>query len=249
MNKYKFLTSILLIPLLAFSFSFFVYAEEDNDNEEEQTVSSNEDTEDDDNSSDSNEEEDSDEDADEPKSYREKMEERWGTKELKLEQRKEELKQRLEEKRDDVIERRCEEVVSRVTKRITQYNKNVGVHIDNYTRLYERLDEITKKLAAKGYDVAKLEADMVVLDNMVNDYAGIYAGFIAQLTESQSLACGESEGAFKQLLQDARMQLKAAIESRQEIRYYYEHTIRQDIKDIREQKVDDSSEAGEVDDE
>jgi DNA repair exonuclease SbcCD ATPase subunit len=239
----KYLLNLILLLVLAFSINSYVYARDGED----------------DSSSGSGKTEsrlhDDEDESDDDKSFKEKMEERWKLREenqRRLEERKAKLLERKEkedserkgelekkqrEMKEEAVSKKCEELEERVTHRIENYQNNVDKHVENYTKLHTRLEEIIAKLSAKGFDVSKLESDLAQLEDMIQDYAGVYSGFIAKLTDAQELTCGEAEGAYRQALLDAQVQLKLAIEARQKIREFYAHTIRKDIQDLRLQKV------------
>ncbi len=174
------------------------------------------------------------------KNYREEMRNQWLENKEKFELKQQERKAKILEKKDEIQSKRCEAILERVTKRIENYNDNKAVHVDNYARLYEKLSDIATTLKDKGYDISQLAADLVTFDAMVKEYASAYSAFIGKLEATQDYTCGESEGMFKQLLEESKEQLKMAIEKRQEIRAFYANTLRKDIQDIRTQIVADS---------
>lgn len=148
----------------------------------------------------------------------------------------EERQKKHQEVREKVREKRCEHLEARITKRVSNFEKNKQKHIDRYNRLKTKLSNIITRLKNKGYDVAKLESDLKILDEKIKQYATDYNVFIDWLRESQDYACGQAKGVFKESVKKAREQLAVARESRKEVRRFYQEVIRQDIKDLRNQK-------------
>lgn len=135
-----------------------------------------------------------------------------------------------------IVENRCEIVTNRVQNMITKFDTNKQRHIERHTKVVERVKEVVTKLKAKGYDTSKLETDLVSLETKVREFATLYSDFIAKLKESQTLACGNSEGAFKAKLDEARQSLKASREKAKEITNFIKDTIIPDLRDLKSQK-------------
>lgn len=146
--------------------------------------------------------------------------------------------QKREEVRENIAERvenRCELLTTRIDNKIDTFEGNKQDHIDNYNAIKARLENAMINLEEKGYDVSSLREHVLVWDGMIKEYAISYQEFIDILYESKDYACGESEGAFKDAMTRARMQLLEARQMRLEIRNYYQTVIREDIKDLRDQ--------------
>lgn len=146
--------------------------------------------------------------------------------------------QKREEVRENIAERvenRCELLTTRIDNKIDTFEGNKQDHIDNYNAIKVRLENAIINLSEKGYDTSALSEHLDIWDGMIKEYALSYQAFIDILYESKDYACGESEGAFKDAMTRARMQLLEARQMRLENRNYYQTVIRQDIKDLRDQ--------------
>lgn len=179
----------------------------------------------------------------------EKREENMQERQEKMEDRRESMDQKREEIKENRAEKRCEVIGNMIDNRLNSYDKNKGDHITQYNKLKDRLTEISSRLAEKGLDVIELNADLVTFDSMVKNYAAKYVEFIDVLKSSKDLVCGESEGAYKDKMTEAREMLKGLKQLREEIRSFYIDELRQDIKVLRDQLeemvADDSNESEE----
>lgn len=145
------------------------------------------------------------------------------------------FQENAQERRQGFLDTRCENVTARIQNRIRQYDENKDRHIDNYNKIKDRLSETANSLEDKGYDVSELRNDLQTLDSMIKEFGQNYTAFVNTLNESESLACGESEGAFKGKVEESRGQLRNSREQAKEIRDYIQNVIRPDLVDLREQ--------------
>ena len=158
-----------------------------------------------------------------------------------LQDRKAEMEAKKDEmvaNRDAKQAERCENVSDRVDAKIAKFEENKDGHVNRYNNLQDKLAEIVSKLKDKDFDTSKLEDDIDTLDGMVREYADLYTDFIDYLVDSKGLVCGESDGAYKDILANARAKLQEARAKRSAIREFYRTVIRQDIQDLRSQAAD-----------
>jgi hypothetical protein len=171
----------------------------------------------------------------------ERIETRMDEREEKKEVREETRDQKREEVKEQRMEKRCEVVGTLVDKRINIFEQNKGSHVENYNKLKTRLSEIATKLKDKGFDTTELVADLTTFDLMVKEYAAKYMSFIDTLKSSKEVVCGESEGAYKNKLEESKGMLKELKQMRENIREFYLNEIRVDIKALRNQAVENST--------
>ncbi|MFC1755850.1 hypothetical protein ACFLZK_00445 [Patescibacteria group bacterium] len=143
-------------------------------------------------------------------------------------------KDEIQAKNDDRIKQRCENTANRIATKIARFQANKASHVEKYTTLKAKLEEIVTSLADKGIDTSDLEEHIAILDEMVLEYAQDYVDFIAALEDVENEACGEGNG-FKDDMKAIRDMFKSLLEKRLAIRKYYVEVIRLDIKGIREQ--------------
>ena len=154
----------------------------------------------------------------------------------KMQDLKDERKERVGERKEN----RCEIVTERVDKRITTFEEHKDKHIAQYQKLTDKVKEMVKRLKEKGYDTTKLEEDLKILDAKNKQVAADYEEFIQKLKAARELACGNSQGQFVEAMKTAREQLKKVHEEVKEIRTYFKEVIKEDIKDLRDQKKESS---------
>lgn len=145
------------------------------------------------------------------------------------------FQENVQERRQEFLDTRCQNVTSRIDNRIERYNENKVRHIDNYNKIKDKLSETGNNLEDKGYDVTELRNDLQTLDSKIKEFAQSYTTFVNTLNDSKSFACGESEGAFKDKVEESRAQLKDSRDLAKEIRDYIQDVIRPDLVDLREQ--------------
>jgi len=129
----------------------------------------------------------------------------------------------------------CDQLGKRITKRVDLFESNKTHHIERYDLLKSKLQEVVTKLKAKGFDTGELESNLLELDRLIKTYVQEYTKFIDILKGALASTCGESQGTFKEGLQNARAQLREARTARRAIWEFYKNTIREDIKNLRQQ--------------
>lgn len=149
----------------------------------------------------------------------------------KVEDRQNAVQQNREERKEQI----CENIQNRISNKLGRFESNKSSHVEKYNELKQKLEEIVASLKDKGFDTSELEAHLAEFDQMIKDYAQSYVTFIEELENSQENVCGQSEGAFKQNMEQSRSYFKIVVEKRREIRKYYAEVIREDIKNIRAQ--------------
>ena len=137
--------------------------------------------------------------------------------------------------REEIRENRCEIISNRIDARIQLFEQNREFHENIYDALVEKTQRLVNWVKEKDLDTSKLEADLKVLNDKITDAWEDYSLFISLLRESKDFTCGESQGQFKEKLQEALDQLKVFKEDLQDIRNYYKNTIKEDMKDLRDQ--------------
>lgn len=132
-------------------------------------------------------------------------------------------------------EERCQNIETRIETKIAKFHNNKERHVNGYKKAAERLQNLADKLDARGYDTSQVRADYQTLNQKILKFAQDYANFIAQLEETQQHACGQSEGAFKQALAEARDALKVVREDSLDIRNFYQTVVRPHVLDLKNQ--------------
>lgn len=154
-----------------------------------------------------------------------------------LQNEKEELaKKRLEfkENKEKMNEERCKNVETRIATRINRYENNQQMFQNVYGNMQTRLERLLAKLKTAGADTSKLETDLATLKTKIAKLKSDQADFISTLKETQDFACGKSEGEFKAKFDEARKVPDAIQADRQDIKNFFQTTIKADLKTIRE---------------
>jgi DNA repair exonuclease SbcCD ATPase subunit len=141
----------------------------------------------------------------------------------------------------EIKERACEQLQKRIQNRVQLFEKNREQHQERYTNLQGRLQEAANKLEARNFNTTQLQTSINTLNQLITTYDEEYSQFIELLDASSNHTCSELGGQYRQSFQSSRGQLIKAREARYAIWTFYKNTIREDIKDLRDQIVDDSS--------
>jgi uncharacterized protein YoxC len=158
-----------------------------------------------------------------------------------LMRKKEEFRMKKDERkatREARIEDRCEDVTAHVDEVLAGYNTNHQGQVVKHEKMLERLRKMNENLIAKGYETADLVAAVQVLGEKIEKLNADHETFIGELEDTKEFACGESEGAFKTAMEEARAAMKVVRADVEDIRTYYRDTIRPAIEALKAQKPD-----------
>lgn len=145
--------------------------------------------------------------------------------------RREQIQQNVQER----VANRCERVTERINNRIGQYDENKQKHINRYEALSDKVTALVARLDEKGYDTAKIKTDLQTLDGMIREFAGTYTSFINKLKDAKTYACGNSEGQFREAVEEALELLRDSRQQAKDIADFLKTTIKQDLQDLRNQ--------------
>jgi len=147
-------------------------------------------------------------------------------------------KAEMQEKREESLEEKCLRIQEKVQERSGNLEDAKEKHMAVYENMTERISKFIEKLSTDGYDVAKIEADLVVLQEKIQSFSDDFAAQSSKLAETKDLACGHSDGEFKGKLIEARLAVKMSHTDAMEIRKYVQNTLRVDIQALRSQKIE-----------
>lgn len=137
--------------------------------------------------------------------------------------------------REERQQDRAQIITQRIELVIARFNNNMERHVAAYNAVKAKVTEMITTLAAKGYDVSKLKTDLQTWDEMIRKAAQDYATFINYLKTAQQYAPYESQGQFKDAIEQARRQLHVYRQDVLDIRHYYQTVIRPDVAALAEQ--------------
>lgn len=138
--------------------------------------------------------------------------------------------------REERIAAGCEKVETKISTILSRHETAKQKHLDNQDRLYTRASELSKKLAAAGYNTAKLDADLSTFKGKVDLVKSTFAAYNASLTATQAYTCGESEGAFKEQLSASKTDYKAFRDALKDARDYWQAVVKVDIKALKDSR-------------
>jgi len=147
-------------------------------------------------------------------------------------------KTEMESKKQEALAQRCAQIQERVSARFTSFGENNGKRMAVYANMKNRISKFITRLSGEGYDTAKIQADLVVLGTMIQQFETDKQAQMAKLQETHSLACGHSDGEFKGGLTEARTLLTKVHADAMAIRKYMLETVRPDILALKKQKVE-----------
>lgn len=145
------------------------------------------------------------------------------------------LRDRMQNARERLSDTVCKRLEGRIDERSGRFDDTKEKHVANYRNLQDRLTKAMARWEARGYDVSALRADLPGLDAKIKQFAADYALFIAQLKKTRALPCGDSEGAFREGMKEARRLLTITHDDAKAIRDYYASEIKPDLEAIRAQ--------------
>lgn len=157
-------------------------------------------------------------------------------------ERAQERQNARQERMENRVERRCDIVNKRIDERINRYKQHSDDVEARMARVTDRMNEFVNRLESKGYDVSKVRADLTKLEEMRNTRRSLYTAFISELEETKQFDCGDSEGAFKTALSEARTALTKWRDQIKANREFIKNTLRPDLQALKEQHPSSTTE-------
>ncbi len=176
-------------------------------------------------------------------------EEKIRNNEEKIQEVKERVAAKKEEKQQERNERRervCAAFSERAQQKLQHFADYRGVHVEKYEKLIARLEGLSTKLAAKGYDVTDLKAHLGELSVLVEKYQMVFDEFIASLNYTKGFGCTDKDADFRENMALSKAKLAELKAVRTEIRDFYKDMIRADVKALRIQAEKNATEDEEV---
>ena len=128
----------------------------------------------------------------------------------------------------------CTNVENKIENRLAAFERVQNAHMNVYRNLKDRLMKFATRIKSKGYDTAKLDADLVTLDGIINEFSQAYTGYINAFRELKGYPCTKPED-FKDKLAEVKNQLKLAHQKAADIRNFFQTTIKEDLKALKQQ--------------
>ncbi len=135
-------------------------------------------------------------------------------------------------KRDDVVAK-CDTIVQNLATRVDKQKTLAASYAEKYENLVKGVSSLIVKAKADGYDTSDVEADLATLKAKVETYKTDKAAYVAALATTESYTCGNSAGAFKTALSDARTKLATVRTDIRAIHTFVEQDLKKSVKALR----------------
>ncbi len=137
-----------------------------------------------------------------------------------------EAREDVKQAREEVLSQRCELAETRIDLYTTRYQNNQS----RFQKVHERLDEVAEKIIERAQESAKdtgeFEAAVAELQSLAQIANNEYATLMSKLEATKQYACGESEGAFAEALNQSREQFMITRQAVLDARLYYQTDLR-----------------------
>ncbi|MFA6982064.1 MAG: hypothetical protein WC243_03525 [Patescibacteria group bacterium] len=129
----------------------------------------------------------------------------------------------------------CAIIKSSIDNRISNFNTRYNNHLEVYTKLTDRLEQMIEKWQGWGYETSNVEGDLDNLKEMIKEYKDDHEDLIAKLTAARD-SCGSSSYSTK--VTAAKEALKELRGDTVAIRNLYQSILRQHILELKNQETE-----------
>lgn len=137
----------------------------------------------------------------------------------------------IKERREKV----CQNAQGRVNERWSKYYARRTDRLENMGKGIKVLENRIQFYKDKGLNVSKLEADLIALKALVDEYKTEYMKFLDFLEGAKTLPCANHEGEFLPKLKEAKDQWIVVKQKADAIRDYYNDTVKPHLQELRAQ--------------
>ena len=129
----------------------------------------------------------------------------------------------------------CAVISSNIDKKIEAFEDYKSTHLENYTKLYDRITQMVVQWKEWGYNTGDIEDDLDDLDGKIDEFKDHHDDFITKLKDVKS-ACGSDTFAAK--VTAAKTALKTVRSDVVDIRVFYQTVLRKHIVELKSQTID-----------
>ncbi|MBU2028896.1 hypothetical protein KJ761_03330 [Patescibacteria group bacterium] len=130
----------------------------------------------------------------------------------------------------------CEKRQGKIEEKAAKFAGSKVKHMEAYNNLQDRLEKLSDKLSAKGYDTADLDEDIIVLEGMISSFETDFTAAYEKMQEAKIYMCENHTGVEnKNEMKAVRDLIKKIRQDSVAIRNYYKSTIHPDILAIKKQ--------------
>ncbi len=134
----------------------------------------------------------------------------------------------------EVKENICVRVTQRVQNRVSFYESAQEKWGHIHQGVISRLKNLTQKLDAKGCDTIQVKTDITAFEKLIAEYASLFKDFMAATRQVQTYSCQADASGRQTAFTAARQKHQLAKAKRQEIRLFYQQTLRPDVKALNQ---------------
>lgn len=138
-----------------------------------------------------------------------------------------------QEVRDERIETRCSIATTRIDTITEQYANGTLLYVNRYNNLTDRLNNVIARLNEEGVDTTELNGYVQEISTLTTQFNNEMNQTIVTLQQTKSLSCGESEGAYLDVLQQSRSELLQARSTAVQINNIFLTDVVNELQDIR----------------
>lgn len=131
------------------------------------------------------------------------------------------------------VENRCQKAEQRVAELIAKYEAGQNKYTSRYAALVTKLNNLVQMLENKGINSQNLPAHIAKIESMVGELESGVAQVVDLLKQTQTLACGESEGEYLLKLMEAKEAGLTVRQKAMDINQYFISEVIPELKEIR----------------
>lgn len=132
------------------------------------------------------------------------------------------------------LQQRCQTITAKISTMITNSQARLQKRQSSASTRTSNVQKRIQNLQSRGADITKLQSDVQQLTTLLNQWISDYQLYITKLQATQSFTCGDSQGKFKQAVQDARNQLKVVRQDGENLKSFTQGTLQPDFQTARQ---------------
>lgn len=130
----------------------------------------------------------------------------------------------------------CEKRQAKIEEKKVNFAERKIKHMEAYNNLQNRLEKLSDKLSAKGYNTEDLDEDITVLEGKIGQFETNFTAAYEKMQEAKNYMCDNHTSVEnKNEMKAVRDLIKKIRQDSVAIRNYYKNTIRLDILAIKKQ--------------
>ena len=148
----------------------------------------------------------------------------------------------------DAKKQRVEAACGKIQERVKQHQANISSyresHFTRYDPFTDKVDDVVARFGGAGYDVSKIQSNMVELDGLVGQAKTDFANYEVLIQEVIQTDCAEADGnEMYQLVQDMKAAHPIAESSVETVKQYITTSVKESLNELKLQL--ESSQEGE----